>query len=349
MKPRFRLLAPILVVAALASFALIGTAQCGKTVDPAPVPSAPGGSTDGSANAAGDAAARTAAEHEIAVLKITSEFDEIFAGSSGEDALSALRRLADIVPEGRKPAMALAIRINDDVRGEGALGIDTFHFYQSLSDTAIRDLLVWSLKHESPPQFRQVAAASLPWVLTREEAVLVLTTALATESDPAVTVAIVGNVSNMKDPRAEAALTAILADHARDGFLRAVIAGTLSATKSDDVVRQLEGAAKDDPDERVRAAAHAALVARNPEVDGYLITLVTPGAAAAAAGVVAGDIVINYDAAPIRATEDLAAASAAAAGRDGVAITVHRVGSGDVALVIRGGALGVQGRAVRTK
>lgn len=259
-------------------------------------PSAPGPATE-SPSASGkvpaDAAARAARVRE---LSATTE--DIFAAGDGREALELLMSLADIVPEGRSPAMALAIRINDDVRGEKTLGLDGFGFYGALGDPGARDLMLWALENESPPGFRVLAAYSLPWVITHDAAIAALSKALQREKDTTVQIAIVGNLANMNDANAEAALVAILS---------------------------------------------------NEKGDGYLVSLVLPAASAAAAGVRPGDVVTSYDGQPIRSAEDLRAATEGAAGRDGVPLVVHRGPAGETQLQIRGGPLGVQGRAVRRK
>lgn len=322
-----------------------------ETGDASPVsPPAPGAqkpaaetpSTDGKVPA--DAAARAARVREL-----TATTEDIFSAGDGREALELLMSLADIVPEGRAPAMALAIRINDDVRGEKTLRLDGFGFYGALGDPGARDLMLWALENESPPGFRVLAAYSLPWVLTHDAAIAALSKAVHREKDTTVQIAIIGNLANMNDANAEAALVSILSNEKGDGALRAIVAGSMSSTKSASVVTLLGSLAKSDPDERVRAAAQAALVARDPPADGYLISLVLPAASAAAAGVRPGDVVTAYDGHPIRSAEDLRAATEGAAGRDGVPVVVHRGAAGETQLQIRGGPLGVQGRAVRRK
>lgn len=283
------------------------------------------------------------------VRELTATTDDIFASGDGREALELLMSLADIVPEGRGPAMALAIRINDDVRGEKTLGLDGFGFYGALGDPGARDLMLWALENESPPGFRVLAAYSLPWVLTHDTAIAALSKALQREKDTTVQIAIVGNLANMNDANAEAALVSILSNEKGDGAIRAIVAGTMASSKSAAVVTLLASVAKSDPDERVRASAQAALVARDPPADGYLVSLVLPAASAAAAGVRPGDVVTSYDGQPVRSAEDLRAATEGAAGRDGVPLVVHRGAAGETQLQIRGGPLGVQGRAVRRK
>jgi hypothetical protein len=282
------------------------------------------------------------------VRELTAAIEDVFSAGDGREALELMMSLADIVPEGRGPAMSLAVRINDDVRGEKTLGLDGFGFYGALGDPGARDLMLWGLENDSPAGFRVLAAYSLPWVVTHDAAIAALSKAVQRERDTTVQIAIVGNLANMNDPNAQAALVAILSDEKSDGALRAIVAGTMSSTKSAAVVTLLGTLAKADPDERVRAAAHAALVARDPPADGYLVSLVLPAASAAAAGLRPGDVVTSYDGQPIRSAEDLRAATEGASGRDGIAIVVHRA-AGETSLQIRGGPLGVQGRAVRRK
>ncbi len=310
-------------------------------------PSAPGPATE--SPSATLTVPRDAAARAARVRELSATTEDIFAAGDGREALELLMSLADIVPEGRGPAMALAIRINDDVRGEKTLGLDGFGFYGALGDPGARDLMLWALENESPPGFRVLAAYSLPWVITHDAAIAALSKALQREKDTTVQIAIVGNLANMNDANAEAALVSILSNEKGDGGVRAIVAGSMASTKSAAVVTILGSIAKADPDERVRASAQAALVARDPPADGYLVSLVLPAASAAAAGVRPGDVVTSYDGQPIRSAEDLRAATEGAAGRDGVPLVVHRGPAGETQLQIRGGPLGVQGRAVRRK
>lgn len=281
------------------------------------------------------------------VAKVSPKFDE----GDGEGLLEILRSLAQIVPEGREAAMEVALRVHEDLQGPKSLGLDEVGFYSTLGDSAVRELMVWSLANPSPAGFRVLAAWSLPWVLPREGAIETLTGALLAESDAGVQQALVASLGKMRDSRVDAALGAIFRDPARDPAIRERVTFALATSPDPEIVALLVRAAESDPDERVRAAARIALPLARPPVDGYALTVVYPDGAGAAAGLRPGDIVVRYDGTPVVTTEQfLSAIEEAASPPEGAAetVTVLVVREGhETTLAARRGRLGVQGRTVR--
>ena len=293
-------------------------------------------------------APRTEAERQRDVHELVARIEPVFEKADGEGALELLRKLSDIVPEGRQAAMDLAVRINEDVFGAGALQLDQYTFYTSLGDTGVRDLMVWSLENPSPPAFRVLSAYSLPWVLPPGKKVDVLVAALGREKELQVQQAIVANLSQMNDSKAASALAGILRDTSRDGAMRAQIVTFLAVSANADLAGSIESAANGDPDDRVRAAARQALIARNPPVDGYLLSTVLDGGAAAAAGIRVGDILVSYDGKPTRELSDIRELTAATGPGETAPVVVLRE-SGEVTVNVRRGRMGIQGRAVKRK
>lgn len=297
------------------------------------------------AGAAGPASAAATPAAEVAEL--VAQIDLAFETVDGDRALELLRRLASIVPDGRAAAMDLAVRINDDVTGAGTLRLDQYRFYQSLGDTGARDLMLWSLDHPSPAAFRTMAASSLPWVVPPAQAVELFARALPREKDPVVQGAIVGNLAQMNNAAAERLLVSILSDASKDPGIRAQVATALSTTRNEEVVRVIETISVADPDDRVRVAARAALVARDPPVDGFLVTFVFPDGAAAAGGIAAGDILVSYDGHATRAPQEIKDAIESGSGETASAV-VLRAGV-ETPVQVRRGRLGIQGRPVRKR
>lgn len=312
-------------------------------VAPTPVPTA-------SDTAPGTAPAPTASEAERAqqVRDLAAQIDPAVERADGEKLLELLRRLSALAPEGRTAAMGLAIKLNDDVNGEGLFRLDQYTFYTSLGDTGVRTLMLWSLDNPSPAAFRVLSAWSLPWVIPKEQAIETMGKSLAREKEVTVQQALVVNLAQMNDSRAESLLATILADPARDSGVRAQIATSLATTTNADLARALETTANADPDDRVRAAARAAIVARNPPVDGFLITIVFPDGAATAGGVRPGDILVSYDGRSTRDLKEIRELIEAESSAETANVVVLRDGA-EATLQVRRGRLGIQGRAVRRK
>ncbi|MCE9635678.1 MAG: PDZ domain-containing protein [Planctomycetes bacterium] len=282
------------------------------------------------------------------VRDLAAQIEPAVAHADGEKLLELLRRLSALSPEGRTAAMELALKINDDVNGEGLLRLDQYTFYTSLGDTGVRTLMIWSLDNPSPAAFRVLSAWSLPWVIPKEQAIDTMGKSLVREKEVTVQQALVVNLAQMNDSRAESLLATILADPARDAGVRAQIATSLATTTNADLARALETTANTDPDDRVRAAARAAIVARNPPVDGFLITIVFPDGAASAGGIRPGDILISYDGHATRDLKEVRDLIDAESSAENASAVVLRDGI-EVTLPVRRGRLGIQGRAVRRK
>jgi Flp pilus assembly protein TadD len=289
----------------------------------------------------------TDAAREAQVRELVAQIDGAFELGDGEVALSLLRRLSALAPEGRQATMDLAVRINADLYGDGVLRLDQVGFHRTLGDTDLRNLMLWSLEHESPADFRVLAAASLPWVVPPERAVELLGKALASERQVSVQAALVSALSQMNDSRAQALLASVLADRERDAGVRAQVVTAIALSADPEVLKAVQSAAASDPDEGVRAAARAALVARDPPADGYLVTIVLPDGTGVAAGLLPGDIVLTYDGKPARDLREMRAAMDAATAA-AVPVVVLRDGA-ERTLEIRRGRMGVQGRPVRKR
>jgi S1-C subfamily serine protease len=130
-------------------------------------------------------------------------------------------------------------------------------------------------------------------------------------------------------------------------MLRAQIATQLALSDDPEIVRSFEVAAQGDADARVRDAARAALVARDPPKSGYLVTGTLPESVGEASGVRAGDIVLSYNGASTRDGRSLQQATSTVEG-DAVEVVVFRDGE-EVRMTVPSGALGVFGRGVAPK
>jgi hypothetical protein len=283
------------------------------------------------------------------IAEIRGKVDRWFEDGKGKEALAALKELAALVPEGREAAMELAVKINQDVNGEGKLKLSQMVFYTNLGTPEIKGLFSWSLANPSSlADFRTMAAYSLPWTQSPEETVKQFSKALRGEKDVGVQRALVWNLSRMRKAEGVAALREVLTDTDRDSSLRAQVATELAMSDDPDVTRDLESLALSDPDLRVRDAAKAAMAMRDPPASGFMITGTVPKSQAEAAGMKAGDILISYNGKATKSLTALRAAATDAGEEDEVPVVVMRGGQ-EVTLYMRPGQMGVFGRDVKAK
>jgi hypothetical protein len=295
-----------------------------------------------------DAAALTPARRAARTAELRASFDGWFARGEGEEALEALKELAALVPEGREAAMELAVRINQDVQGEGRLKLSQMVFYTSLGDPAVVALFGWSLENPSPPDFRQMAVYGLPWTQPQEKTLSTFLRLLREDRDQGVQRALVWNLSQMRRPEAEKALAELVRDPSRDAIVRTQALTELALSTEEGIARSIEDVAYGDPDPTVRQAAKAALMMRNPPATGFMITGTLPQSQAEAAGMQAGDIIVSYAGRAVQSLSDLREAAGGATAREGVEVLVIR-GGRRVPLQLRPGQMGVFGREVQAK
>ncbi len=293
-----------------------------------------------------ETAPSTPEERQARVDELRAQMPNWFDRGDGKSALAALRELAAIVPEGREAAMQLALDINNDVNGDGKLGLSDVVFYTGLGHPAVVGLLDWALERgDTPSDFRVMAAYGLPWTQSPAETLEQFGRALNGEQNVDVQRALLANLGRMKSPESQRMLSDFFADANKDAAVRGMIAMQLATTDDPGVLRTIETAAASDEDAGVRAAAKAALVLRDPPATGYLVTGTLPSSQAEAAGLRAGDVLVTYDGRPVPDGDSLRAAASEAGGADTVRVVVVRDGR-EVEVDLRPGRLGVFGRGV---
>jgi hypothetical protein len=316
-----------------------------SAVGEAPAPVDSDGGTARPASADPDRPPMDAAARRSRVDALRAEADTWFEKGDGEGALAALKELAALVPEGREAAMDLAVRMNADVNGENALEMSVYEFYIGLGDPAVKALMGWSLENPSAADFRVMAAYSLPWTQSADATVKQFVDVLGSETDVRVQRALVANLARLSKDESRKALHDLFLDGGRDAQLRAQIATELATSDDAEILRAIEQAAANDASERVRSAAKAALVARDPPATGYLITGTVPRSQGEAAGLVPGDILVSYNGRATATPDELRKAAAETGELEEVAVVVVRDGQ-EVTVHCRPGRLGVYGRAV---
>jgi len=313
-------------------------------LDPGGVPDADAVAAMAAEEDADVAAARRAGR----VAEAAGRIDGVFERGDGKQALALLKELAALVPEGREAAMDLAVRMNEDVNGPGALKLSQMVFYGQLGDPAVRGLMQWSLENPSEADFRILSAWSLPWTQQPDETTRRFVKALRTAGEYGVQEALIVNLSRLRQPDAEKALAELLADADRSSFLRARVATELASSDDPAIAAALEQVAYGDPDPDVQAAAAAALVIKDPPATGFLVTGTTPDSQGASAGFRAGDILLRYGEAAVTTDWGLYQATRQAKGDQPIKVVVLR-GGGEVELLVQPGNLGVYGRAVKSE
>jgi hypothetical protein len=264
------------------------------------------------------------------VNEIRAGLASIFQNHEGDKALAALKELAALAPEGRDDAMKLALDINKDVEGAGALRLPMQTFYMGLGDPAIRDLMFWALENQASTtaDFRVLSAWSLPWAQSPiEETIGRFDAALAHESDPGVQKALVDNLGQINSPKAEAALVRVLGDATRGASLHADAATALASSDDPAVQRAIAAAAAADPtNARLQTAARVSLIVRDPPASGCLVVATSSGGVADTSGLRAGDVVLSYNGRVVTTENELRNEAKQSSGTDAVPLVVVRDG-----------------------
>jgi len=264
------------------------------------------------------------------VNEIRASLATMFQNHEGEKALSALKELAALVPEGRDDAMRLALDINKDVDGPGALRLPMQTFYMGLGDPAIHDLMTWSLENQasSPADFRVLSAWSLPWAPGPiDETIARFDATLAREPDRSVQKAIVDNLGSINSPKAEAVLVRVLGDGTRDASLHGDAAMALAPSEDPVAQRAIAAAAAaDSSNPRIQTAAKVSLVVKDPPATGCLVVYTSPDGAAESAGIRAADLIVSYNGKVVATENELRNEIKQAAGSESVPVVVVRDG-----------------------
>ncbi len=152
------------------------------------------------------------------------------------------------------------------------------------------------------------------------------------------------NLVMLKTPESVPHLSRAAANGGIDGGLRAqAIIGMADLGDHADwtTIESLQN----DSDPRVAQAARVSLTLRNQSVDGFLVTGVTDGSSAAAAGMKVGDVIVRYNGHVVSDQATLLSARDRSGEELEVPIVVQR-GNNEVTLKIKTGAIGIDGRTV---
>jgi hypothetical protein len=207
----------------------------------------------------------------------------------GRAALTAVRALAGIVPEGRADAMELVVELEDMDR----LQVSDVAWGAFLGCPEVVELLGWSLGRPSPEAFREIAAEALPSLAPPEVAIAKFSEVLRTESDEDVRRSMVEGLIALHSSGADVVLGQLFADVQVAIPVRVQIATHLSTSDDAKALESLRAAADGAPPV-LAAGIRAALAGRDATENGFLVTGFVTGAAEGH-GLEVGDVVVRYD------------------------------------------------------
>lgn len=298
---------------------------------------------DAPAAARRDAASASATPERLRELEVAAE--TAVAEGRGDDALSLLRQLAALGPEGWPAASKLLVRLSRSIDDDNWLGLNVNDFYMTARDGSFPDLYLQALgDSNADPALRRLAIRQLP-CSGRADVSERLLARLGLEQDSEMAQRIAGAMVDRPDRRNVPALVAALAQQ-RDKDARGAIIEALGAIPGDEARAALATIAGNDGDPKVREAADALARGRTVAAPGYLVTHVAPGSQAEQVGIKPGDVVTAYNGAALVSSDALDKARASVGPQDRVALTVLRDGR-LLSLTITGPRMGVNGRFVR--
>ncbi|MBX3475421.1 MAG: PDZ domain-containing protein [Planctomycetes bacterium] len=277
-------------------------------------------------------------------------FELAFSTKDKKKTLEALREMQRLGPAAYDEAISMWKKVAEDFgmnpfgQGPGTLGLN-FQEYTSLISSY--GLLQKGLTDPGVDSaFRIAALYGVPWWTSEsgaDRAKLVgdlLQTVKGYEAGVAIEA-----LRDIQDPSTTRYLSEYLLRNTDDGPARMAAVNALQRKNTDDAWAAIEHTAKNDPDEKVRRHAQAALAARNVAVEGVLITWVGENSQGSLAGIKVNDILTHYNGVRIKTLEDVNRAKQSVAPDQTVTVLVNRAGE-EVSLQLGPGTIGINGQAV---
>jgi len=290
-----------------------------------------------------------------------ASFDKAFASKNGAAAIKAMGILAKLDERAFPALVALWDRMEKGKwlglgwrRRNGWASASVFHWALSSSSLGAGDV--------TGKAFRRQAVWLLPWYeQDRAKRSATFAGFLSSLPDPKerepgqrrrrgrweapqdLFRGALGQLARVAGPASSEALSRVARRFDLPSDVRATAVRGL-ARQTDRASMAILETARRDPAPEVRGAAELGLAKRDPAVDGWLITSVTPGSQAAKAGIEVGSIVVSYDGKPVRNDGDLNRLKRGARNRK-VAIQAHK--GALRSFTIQGGqTIGIDGEAV---
>jgi len=277
-------------------------------------------------------------------------FELAFSTKDKKKTLEALREMQKLGPAAYDDAIAMWKKVAEDFgmnpfgQGPATLGLN-FQEYTSLISSY--GLLQKGLTDPNVDgAFRIASLYSVPWWTSEngaERAKMVgdlLQTTKGYESGVAIEA-----LRDIQDPSSVRYLTEYLSRNTDDAPARISAVTALQQKNTTESWAAIEHAAKNDPDEKVRRHAQAALAAKNVAVEGVLITWVGENSQGSLAGIKVNDIMTHYNGTRIKTLEDINRAKQSVAPDQTVTVIVNRAGE-DISLQLGPGTIGINGQAV---
>lgn len=280
-------------------------------------------------------------------------FELAFSTKDKKATLNALREMQKLGPAAYDASIAMWKKVAEDFgmnpfgQGPGTLGLN-FQEYTSLISSY--GLLQKGLTDPNVDgAFRIASLYSVPWWTSEsgaDRAKLVgdlLQTTKGYESNVAIEA-----LRDIQDPSSIRYLSEYLARNTDDAPARMSAVTALQQKNTTESWAAIEHAAKNDPDEKVRRHAQAALAARDVTVEGVLITWVGENSQGSLAGIKVNDILTHYNGTRCKTLEDINRAKQSVAPDQTVTVIVNRAGE-EVSLQLGPGTIGINGQAVAPK
>lgn len=277
-------------------------------------------------------------------------FELAFSTKDKKKTLEALREMQKLGPAAYDDAIAMWKKVAEDFgmnpfgQGPATLGLN-FQEYTSLISSY--GLLQKGLTDPAVDgAFRIASLYSVPWWTSEngaERAKLVgdvLAGAKGYEANVAIEA-----LRDIQDPATVRYLTEYLSRNTDDAPARMGAVTALQQKNTPESWSAIELTAKNDPDEKVRRHAQAALAARDVAVEGVLITWVGENSQGSLAGIKVNDIMTHYNGTRVKTLEDINRAKQGVAPDQTVTVIVNRAGE-ELSLQLGPGTIGINGQAV---
>lgn len=277
-------------------------------------------------------------------------FELAFSTRDKKKTLEALREIQKLGPAAYDEAIAMWKKVADDFglnplgQGPNALALNFQEYTSLISSYGMVQKGLSDPKTDA--SFRIAALYSVPWWTSEsgsDRAKLVgdvLAGAKGYEAGVAIEA-----LRDIQDPSSVRYLTEYLSRNTDDGPARISAITALQQKNTPESWSAIEYTGKNDPDEKVRRHAQAALAARDVAVEGVLITWVGENSQGALAGIKVNDIMTHYNGTRVKTLEDINRAKQGVAPDQTVTVIVNRAGE-EVSLQLGPGTIGINGQAV---
>ncbi|HVY62908.1 MAG TPA: HEAT repeat domain-containing protein, partial [Planctomycetota bacterium] len=276
--------------------------------------------------------------------ELQGEAEDALRRKDGPRALALVKEIAKLGEGGDAAAIELSRRIAGELNADHRIGVSRYDFDKAMrSDEMIGVVKRALLDPSADPSFRGRAVEYLA-DSSNPDTTAFISSLIEQERDPRTLSQMVRYVEEVGDPGSVDALSRALGGQ-QDRRLRGQIVDALGEMPGDAASVALQQVAASDPDEGLRRDAQLALTARNPPVQGYLLTRVVDQSQAAAAGLRPGDIMLSYDGVTLGPESSIRDLRDRVSKNATVPVTVWRDGQ-TIQVTLNPGQIGIDGKGV---